>query len=200
MPQTLPSPVSDEIFDRIFLSARSFNSFTDQPVSDATLQRLYEVLRWGPTSMNTQPARFVFLRSQDAKERLVPALSPGNVEKTRKAPVTVIVAQDSRFYDHLPDQFKAYDAKPLFEGNAALAETTAFRNSTLQGAYLMVAARMLGLDVGAMSGFNPAAVNAEFFPDGQCKVNFLVNLGYGDVAGNYPRGPRLDFETAVQIL
>ena len=150
--------------------------------------------------MNTQPARFIFLRSAEAKARLLPTLAPGNVDKTRKAPVTVIVAQDRRFFDHLPTQFKAYDAKPLFEGNAALAESTAFRNSSLQGAYLMIAARLLGLDVGAMSGFDPDKLNAEFFPDGQWKVNFLVNLGYGDAAGNYPRGPRLAFDTVAQVF
>lgn len=194
------SAVSQDALDRAFLSARSFNAFSDQPVSDDTLRRLYDVMQWGPTSMNTQPARFVFLRTPEARERLVPALSPGNVEKTRKAPVTVIVAHDTRFFDHLPTQFKAYDAKPMFEANDALAESTALRNSSLQGAYLIVAARLLGLDAGAMSGFDAAKLNAEFFPDGDWKVNFLVNLGYGDTTGNYPRGPRLGFEEVARLL
>jgi 3-hydroxypropanoate dehydrogenase len=194
------SAVSQDALDRAFLSARTFNAFSDQPVPDDTLRRLYDVMQWGPTSMNTQPARFVFLRTPEARERLVPALSAGNVEKTRKAPVTVIVAHDTRFFDHLPTQFKAYDAKPMFEANDALAESTAVRNSSLQGAYLIVAARLLGLDAGAMSGFDAAKINAEFFPDGAWKVNFLVNLGYGDTTGNYPRGPRLGFEEVARLL
>lgn len=194
------SAVSQDALDRAFLSARSFNAFSDQPVSDDTLRSLYDVMQWGPTSMNTQPARFVFLRTPEARERLVPALAPGNVDKTRKAPVTVIVAHDTRFFDHLPTQFKAYDAKPMFEANDALAESTAVRNSSLQGAYLIVAARLLGLDAGAMSGFDAAKLNAEFFPDGDWKVNFLVNLGYGDTTGNHPRGPRLGFEEVARLL
>ena len=150
--------------------------------------------------MNSQPGRYVFLRSQESRQRLIPALARGNQAKTLAAPLTVIVAQDSRFFDHLPTQFSAYDAKPIFESNSVLAESTAFRNSSLQGAYLMIAARLLGLDCGPMSGFDPAKVNAEFFPDGQWKVNFLINLGYGDASGNYPRGPRLPFETVAQVL
>jgi len=183
-----------------FTSARTFNRFRPEPVSDETVRALYELLKWGPTSMNCQPGRYLFLRSDAARQRLKPCLSPGNVDKTMAAPLTVLVAADSRFYEHLPEQFKAFDAKPMFEGNPALAETTAFRNSTLQGAYLIVAARMLGLDCGPMSGFDIAKANAEFFPDGRFKANFLVNLGHGDPAGNYPRGPRLPFEVAAQLL
>ncbi|THF66430.1 malonic semialdehyde reductase [Pseudothauera nasutitermitis] len=186
--------------ERVFLNARSFNAFTERPVPDELLQRLYDLAKWGPTSMNSQPARFVFIRTPEAKARLLPALSPGNVEKTRKAPVTVIVAQDTRFFEHLPTQFPAYDARPLFENNAALAQATALRNSSLQGAYLIVAARLLGLDAGPMSGFDPAALNAEFFPDGRWQANFIINLGYGDPAGNHPRGPRLDTDEAVRFL
>jgi 3-hydroxypropanoate dehydrogenase len=140
------------------------------------------------------------LRSAEARARLLPALAPSNADKTRLAPLTVIVAHDSRFYDQLPTQFPAYDAKPMFEANAELAAMTALRNSSLQGAYLIVAARMLGLDAGPMSGFDNARVDAEFFPDGDWKSNFIVNLGYGDASGNYPRGPRLPFDTAVRVL
>lgn len=199
-PAFADTPLNAEALQRAFLSARSFNAFTTKPVPDALLHRLHEVFKWGPTSMNSQPGRFVFLRSPEAKSRLLPALSPGNVEKTQNAPVTVIVAHDERFFDQLPTQFKAYDAKPLFEANAQLAQSTAFRNSSLQGAYLIVAARLLGLDAGAMSGFDAVKVNEAFFPDGRWKVNFLINLGYGDAAGNYPRGPRLDFDTVAQVL
>ncbi len=183
-----------------FTAARTFNRFRPEPVSDDTLHALHELVKWGPTSMNCQPARFLFLRSGAAKQRLKPALSPNNADKTMAAPVVVVVAIDTRFFEHLPVQFPAYDAKPMFEGNPALAESTAFRNGTLQGAYLIIAARMLGLDCGPMSGFDAAKVNAEFFPDGRWKANFLVNLGYGDPAGNYPRGPRLPFDVAAQLL
>ncbi len=192
--------IDQAVLEQAFTHARTFNKFTDQPVSDAMLHQLYDLLRWGPTSMNSQPARFVFLRTHESRQRLLPALAPSNQEKTLAAPVTVIVAQDTRFFDHLPTQFPAYDAKPMFEANTALAESTAFRNSSLQGAYLIIAARMLGLDCGPMSGFDAAKVNAEFFPEGQWKANFLVNLGYGDPSGNHPRGPRLPFKTVAQIL
>lgn len=186
--------------DLAFTNARTFNRFTDQPVSDETLRQLYDLAKWGPTSMNAQPGRFIFVRSAEAKARLKPALAGGNVDKTMAAPLTVIVAADSQFYEHLPTQFTAMNAKPMFESNATLSEATAARNSSLQGAYLMIAARLLGLDCGAMSGFDAAKVNAEFFPDGRFKTNFLVNLGYGDASGNYPRGPRLAFDVATQIL
>lgn len=192
--------VDPQVLAQAFTSARTFNRFRPEPVSDETLQQLYDLLKWGPTSMNCQPGRYLLLRSMEAKQRLKPCLSPGNADKTMAAPVVAIVALDSRFYEHLPEQFKAFDAKPMFEGNAALAEATAFRNSSLQGAYLILAARLLGLDCGPMSGFDAARLNAEFFPDGRFKANFLINLGYGDAAGNYPRGPRLPFETAVQLL
>ncbi len=192
--------LDDSALAQAFTAARTFNRFRPEPLSDDTLQALHALLKWGPTSMNCQPARFLFLRSEAAKQRLQPALSPSNADKTMAAPVVVIVATDTRFFEHLPLQFPAYDARPLFEGNPALAESTAFRNGTLQGAYLVIAARMLGLDCGPMSGFDAAKVNAEFFPDGRNKANFLVNLGYGDPAGNYPRGPRLAFDVAAQVL
>lgn len=192
-------PLPAAALEQTFLHARTFNQFTDQPVTDETLQQLYELAKWGPTSMNSQPARFVFARSAEAKARLAVAMAPGNAAKTLAAPVTVIVASDTHFYDHLPEQFPAVDAKPMFEGNAALADTTALRNSSLQGAYLMIAARQLGLDCGPMSGFDPGKVNAAFFADGRWKANFLINLGYGDATGNYPRGPRLSFEQAAVL-
>ena len=187
--------------DQLFRQAHTFNKFSDQPVSEQTIRELYELVKWGPTSMNAQPGRYVFLKSPAARERLIPAMIAANAEKTRKAPLTVIVAMDSQFYDLLPSQFKAYDARPIFADNKPLAEATAFRNSSLQGAYLMLAARTLGLDCGPMSGFDPARVDAEFFPDGRWKSNFIINLGYGlESGGYYPRGPRLGFEETAQVL
>jgi len=187
--------------DQLFCQAHTFNKFGDQPVSEQTIRELYELVKWGPTSMNAQPGRYVFLKSPAARERLIPAMIAANAEKTRKAPLTVIVAMDSQFYDLLPSQFKAYDARPIFADNPPLAEATAFRNSSLQGAYLMLAARALGLDCGPMSGFDPAKVDAEFFPEGRWKSNFIVNMGYGlEAGGHYPRGPRLGFEEAAQVL
>ncbi len=187
--------------DQLFRQAHTFNKFTDQPVTEEAVRDLYDLLKWGPTSMNAQPGRYVFLRSAAARERLIPAMIAANAEKTRKAPLTVIVAMDMQFYDHLPTQFKAYDARPMFAGNAPLADVTAFRNSSLQGAYLILAARSLGLDCGPMSGFDAAKVDAEFFPDGRWKSNFIVNMGYGlEAGGHYPRGPRLAFKEAAQIL
>jgi 3-hydroxypropanoate dehydrogenase len=189
-----------QTLNQIFFDAHSFNRFTDQAVSDETIRELYETMKWAPTSMNSQPARYVFVRSPEARARLLPALIASNAEKTRIAPLTVIVAADSAFYEHLASQFKAYDATPMFAGNSALAESTAFRNSSLQGAYLIMAARALGLDAGAMSGFDASRVNAEFFPDGRWKANFIVNLGYGATeGGHHPRGPRLAFEQVARI-
>ena len=154
----------------------------------------------GPTSANSSPARFVFLTTEEAKERLIPALMPGNVEKTRSAPVTVIVAQDQEFYEQLPRLWPQVDARSWFAGNAGLIADTAARNSSLQGAYFMLAARALGLDCGPMSGFDAEKVNAEFFPDGKWRANFLVNLGFGDSETLHPRAPRLDFEEACCVL
>ncbi|WP_394787877.1 malonic semialdehyde reductase [Rhodoferax sp.] len=196
----MSTPLPSASLEQSFLTARTFGKFTDQPVSDAILHQLYDLAKWGPTSMNCQPGRFVFVRSPEAKAKLKLALSPGNVDKTLAAPVTVIVAMDSRFYDHLPEQFPAMDAKPMFENNAAMADGTAFRNSSLQGAYLILAARQLGLDCGPMSGFDAAKVNEQFFGDGRFKANFLVNLGYGAAGSTHPRGPRLAFDTACQIV
>ena len=197
----MSNSVAQAVLDQAFYEARTFNRFKDQPVSDNTLHELHDLLRWGPTSMNCQPARYVFVRSKEAKEKLKPCLAPGNVEKTMVAPVTVIVATDPKFYDHLPTMFPAYpDARAMFAGNKELAETTAFRNGSLQGAYLIIAARLLGLDCGPMSGFNADALNAAFFAENGWKANFLVNLGYGDSAANYPRGPRLEFGESSLIV
>jgi 3-hydroxypropanoate dehydrogenase len=190
----------DASLKQLFTDARTVNGFQNVPVSDATLHALYDLLKWGPTAFNAQPARYVFVRSAEAKEKLKPALSPGNVAQTLAASVTVIVAQDTRFYEHLPTQFPAYNAKPLFEANAQLTEQTAARNSSLQGAYLILAARALGLDVGPQSGFNPELVNKAFFPDGRYTVNFLVNLGVADPVGIRPRNARLPFNEVAQIL
>lgn len=195
----MSTPLNNTALEQTFTQARTFNKFTDRTVSDETLHALYELAKWGPTSMNSQPARIVFVRSAEAKAQLLPALLPGNADKTLASPVCAIVAMDSRFFEHLPEQFPAMNAKPMFEGNAALAEGTAFRNSSLQAAYLIVAARQLGLDCGPMSGFDPAKVNQAFFPDGRYKANLLINLGYGDASGNHPRGPRLPFETVARI-
>lgn len=187
--------------DQIFVEARTHSRFTDQPVSDELLRQLYDLWKWGPTSMNCQPARIVFVKSAEAKARLKPTLSPGNVDKTMAAPVTAIIAQDTAFFENLPTQFPAMPAaRDLFAGNAQLAADTAFRNSSLQAAYLIVAARSLGLDAGPMSGFNPAALNEAFFPEGRVKANMLVNLGFGSGKDLYPRGPRLSFEDVNQIV
>jgi 3-hydroxypropanoate dehydrogenase len=193
--------LDDRSLDVIFRAARTQNGFLDHPVSDAQLRALYDLLKWGPTTMNSQPARFVFVRSKEAKEKLRPALSPGNVDKTMAAPVTVIIAYDTRFYENLPRTFPNNpNAKAAFEGKDAHIATTALRNGSLQGAYLIIAARALGLDCGPMSGFDNAKVDEAFFPDGRWKSNFLCNLGRGDPAKVFPRNPRLDFEEACRIV
>ncbi len=193
--------LEDAALDTLFREARSHNKWRDEPVSDDTLIALHGMLKWGPTSANSSPARFLFLRTKEAKERLAPALSAGNLDKTMAAPVTVIVAYDPRFYDHLPTLFPHNpDAASWFTGNDALAATTAFRNGTLQGAYLMLAARALGLDVGAMSGFDNDKVDAEFLASEGWRSNFLCNLGYGDPAGLFDRSPRFDFADACRLL
>jgi 3-hydroxypropanoate dehydrogenase len=193
--------LAPEALDLVFRSARTQNGWLDKPVTDAQLQQLYDLLKYGPTSMNTSPARFVFLRTPEAKARLLPALAPGNVEKTTKAPVCVVVGYHRRFHDHLPTLFphKA-DAHAIFEGKPELIESTAFRNGSLQGAYLIIAARALGLDCGPMSGFDAKKVNDEFFPEGDVAVNFLCNLGYGDSGKVLGRLPRLSFNDACTLL
>ncbi|MCX7962457.1 MAG: malonic semialdehyde reductase [Burkholderiales bacterium] len=193
--------LDDRSLDVLFRAARTHNGFLDHPVTDDDLRALYDLLKWGPTTMNSQPARFVFVRSREAKEKLRPALSPGNVEKTMAAPVTVIVAYDLRFYENLPRTFPNNpNARAAFEGKEAHIATTALRNGSLQGAYLILAARALGLDCGPMSGFDNAAVDAAFFPDGRWKSNFLCNLGRGDPAKVFPRNPRLSFDEACRVV
>ncbi|MFM7302964.1 MAG: malonic semialdehyde reductase, partial [Alphaproteobacteria bacterium] len=190
-------PLDDRALDQLFRAARTQNKWQDRPVPDAKLHELYDLLKWGPTSANSSPARFVFVRTPEGKAKLKEALSAGNTEKTMAAPVTVIVCYDSYFYDKLGQLFPHADAKPWFTSSPEFAEKTAFRNGSLQGAYLMLAARAIGLDVGAMSGFDNAKVDELFLFGTGWKSNFLVNLGYGDVAGLFPRSPRLSFDEAA---
>jgi len=192
--------LDDRSLDIIFREAHTHSAWLDKPVSDTLIHQVYDLMKWAPTSANSSPARIVFVRSAAAKQRLLPAVSPGNLEKTRTAPVTAIIAYDTEFYEKLPKLFLHEDARSWFAGNQALIDTTAFRNGTLQGAYLIIAARALGLDAGPMSGFDNAKVDKEFFPGGKVKSNFLVNLGYGDHARVHPRNPRLPFAEAAQIL
>ena len=193
--------VDDAAVDILFRNARTQNGWLPTPVSDALLRALYDVMRWGPTSANCCPARVIFLRTAEARARLIPALSPGNVDKTKAAPVTAIIGYDTRFYELLPQLFPHRpDMAENYKNNATLAQTTAFRNGTLQGAYFMLAARAVGLDVGGMSGFDNAKVDAEFFPDGRVKSNFLCNVGHGDPSKVMPRLPRLAFEEACTLL
>jgi 3-hydroxypropanoate dehydrogenase len=192
--------LSSDALDQLWREARTFSAWLPEGVPAGLLHEIYELARLGPTSANSSPGRFVFLTTPEAKARLLPALAPGNVEKTRTAPVTVIVAWDTEFYEHLPRLFPRADMRSHFVGNAALIEETGFRNGTLQGGYFILAARALGLDCGPMSGFQAEKVNAEFFPDGKWKANFLCNLGYGDRGKLFPRSPRLDFEEACRVL
>jgi len=193
--------VDDAALDLLFRKARSHNGWLDKPITDELLRRLYELMKWGPTSANCSPARLVFVRTPANKERIRPALSPNNVEKTMTAPVIAIVAYDARFYEHLPQLFpRNPQVAELFASNAALSATTAFRNGTLQGGYFLLAARAVGLDCGPMSGFDNAKIDAEFFPDGRFKSNFLCGLGHGDPTKLHPRSPRLAFEEACTLL
>lgn len=215
LPRLAMPPLDDGSLDQIFRRARTFNAWQKTPVSPETLHELYELLKWGPTSANTSPARFFFLTSRAAKERLRPALAPGNVEKTMSAPVTAIVAYDLLFYQKLPRLFPHNPAmEALFASNPQMVEVTARRNSSLEGAYLMLAARSLGLDCGPMSGFDNARLDEEFFaagkecegcdqefmPEGHLRSNFLCNLGYGDPASLTPRLPRLRFDEACVVM
>ncbi|MDZ7927635.1 MAG: malonic semialdehyde reductase [Agrobacterium sp.] len=183
----------------LFTEARTHNGWTDKPVGDETLHALYDLTKMGSTSANCSPARFVFVRSPQAKEKLRPALSSGNLEKTMAAPVTVIAAIDSEFYEKLPALFPHADARSWFTSSAAMAEETAFRNATLQAGYLILAARALGLDTGPMSGFDKGRVDAAFFAGTTWKSNFLINLGYGDPSKLFGRLPRLSFEDACVL-
>ena len=192
--------IAQACLDQLFFNARTANGFQDKPVPMALLQEVYDIAKMGATSMNTQPARYVFLISPESRARLIPTLSPGNVDKTRVAPVTVIVATDNKFFEHLPAVWHRPGAKEMFEGNVPLAQGTAVRNSTLGGAYFMIAARAVGLDCGPMSGVDLAKVDAEFFADGRLSANFLINLGYGDDSKLFDRNPRLSFEQACTVL
>jgi 3-hydroxypropanoate dehydrogenase len=207
--------LSDAALDQVFREARTYTAWLDKPVSEEILNEVYALMKWGPTSANTSPARFVFIRTPAGKERLRPSLAPGNVDKTMTAPVTAIIAYDLLFYEKLPKLFPhSPRMRDNFAGNPQLVEVTAKRNSSLQGAYLMIAARALGLDCGPMSGFDNAKLDEEFFgagkecegcdqeffPAGHVKSNFLCNLGYGDASKLFPRGPRLSFEEACTLL
>ena len=194
--------LDDAALDLIFRQARTQNGWLDTPVSEGELRAIYDILRTGPTSANSCPARFVYLRTPEAKARLLPALAPGNVDKTKAAPVTAIIGYDARFYELLATKLFAHrpEMAQNFANNAAFAQSTAFRNGTLQGAYFMIAARAVGLDVGGMSGFDNAKVDAEFFPDGRIKSNFLCNVGHGDPSKVMAKLPRLDFADACTLL
>ncbi|MCB1673357.1 MAG: malonic semialdehyde reductase [Pseudomonadales bacterium] len=196
----MSTPLNNDALAQLFSEARTFSTWQNKSISTELLHQLYELVKYAPTSANSSPARFVFVTSPDAKAKLKPALAEGNIEKTMSAPVTVIVAADYQFYEQLPQLFPQVDAKSWFVGNQGLIDSTAFRNSSLQGAYLIMAARALGLDTGAMSGFDNAAVDAAFFAVFLFKSEFLINLGYGDVEKLHPRNPRLSFEQAALIV
>jgi 3-hydroxypropanoate dehydrogenase len=196
----IKAPISQEALDQLFREARTHGAWLPEPVPVELLRKVYELACLGPTSANGSPARFVFLTTPGAKALLKPALAPGNVDKTMAAPVTVIIAWDTEFHEHLPRLFPQADMRSYFVGNKPLTEENAFRNSSLQAAYFILAARALGLDCGPMSGFDVAKLNAAFFPDGKWKVNLLCNLGYGDPSKLHPRNPRLNFEEATVIL
>jgi 3-hydroxypropanoate dehydrogenase len=193
-------PLDAGALDQLFGQARSLHEFLPQPVEDPIILRLYALSRLGPTGFNSQPARYLFIRSPEGKGRLGPSLSPSNRDKTLAAPLNVVVAWDSQFHEYLPSQFPAYDARAFFEKAPEWIEPTAKTNATLQAAYLILAARSLGLDVGPMSGFNAASIDREFFPEGRFRSFLIANLGYGDRSELRPRGPRLAFDAVARIL
>lgn len=186
--------------DLIFREARTHNTWLDMPVSDEQLRQLYDLMKWGPTSANGSPARVIFVRSSEAKQRLKPALSAGNLEKTMTAPVTAIIGYDTRFFDHLPRLFPHKEMRGPYKDNPVAAQTAAFRNGTLQGAYFIIAARAIGLDCGPLSGFDNAKVDAAFFAGTTVQSNFLCNLAHGDPEGIFQRNPRFDFDDVCQIV
>lgn len=197
----MPSILDQAALDQLFHAARTHNAWQQRPVSDDLLKRIYDTMRMGPTSANCSPARIVFVTSKEGKEKLKPALSGGNLAKTLAAPVTAIIAYDLHFYEKLGQLFPHdLTARSWFDKDEAVAFSTAFRNGTLQGAYLMLAARAYGLDCGPMSGFDNALVDKQFFAGTQVKSNFLCNIGYGDPAGVFPRSPRLSFDEACSII
>lgn len=196
----MSEPLPDSALDQLFRAARTYNGFLEKPVSEDQLRAIWDLVKYGPTSANALPARIVWCVSMQAKEKLAALAMPANAEKILKAPVTAIIAMDTEFYEHLPELFPHTDARSWFVGNEALAQTTAFRNSSLQGAYFILAARALGLDTGPMSGFNNEAVDAAFFADTpKVKSNFISTLGYGDPASIFERSPRPDFERFNRI-
>jgi len=192
--------ISKEAIDVIFNNARTYTGWLDKPISDSLLEQIYHLMKIGPTSMNCCPARIVFVKSSEAKERLKSCLDPFNIEKTMMAPVAAIIAYDLKFYEKMDVLWPHSDAMSIFKGKDQLIQETCLRNSSLQGAYFIMAARSLGLDCGPMSGFNSEKLDKEFFPEGEIKSNFLCNIGYGDPSFLYPRGPRLDFNEAAKIL
>jgi len=199
-PGAIKTPISKDAVDQLFRKARTHSAWLPEPVPVRLLHEAYELARLGPTSANGSPVRFVFLTTPGGKARLRPVLAPGNVDKTMAAPVTVIIAWDTEFHEHLPRLFPQADIRSYFAGNKSLIEENAFRNSSLQAAYFILAARALGLDCGPMSGFDADKLNAEFFPDGKWKVNLLCNLGYGDASKLHPRNSRLNFEEVAVVL
>jgi 3-hydroxypropanoate dehydrogenase len=194
------TPLGDDTLDQLFREARSYNGFLDKPVSDAQLNAIWELMKFGPTSANCLPARLVWCTSDDAKEKLAALVAPTNADKIRKAPVSVIIGMDMKFYDQLPELFPHADAKSWFTGNDAMIDATAFRNSSLQGAYFIMAARALGLGTGPMSGFNNAAVDAAFFAGTDVQSNFISTLGYGDPSTIFGRSPRPGFDRFNSII
>jgi len=196
----MSTALNEQALKQLFTEARTHNGWQDKPVSDELLKQLHQLTVMGPTAANSQPLRIVFVKSAAAKARLKPHLSAGNADKTMSAPVTAIIASDYEFYEHLPTLFPHADAKSWFVGNQALIDTSAFRNSSLQGGYFILAARALGLDTGPMSGFDNAGVDKEFFAGTAIKSNFLVNLGYGDASKLFPRSPRPDFAEFASII
>ena len=192
--------LNDTTIETLFTQARTHNAWLDKSVSDAQLHQIYDLMRWGPTSANCSPARIAFIKTPEAKVQLLECMAPGNIEKTRAAPVTAIIGMDMAFYEKLPQLFPHADAKSWFEGNQPLIDATAFRNSSLQGGYFIMAARSIGLDCGPMSGFDPEKINATFFSGTSVKANFVCNVGYGDPAALFTRSPRLPFDEACRIL
>jgi 3-hydroxypropanoate dehydrogenase len=192
--------LNTDVLNQLFNHARTHSKWLDKPVTDEQLRQIYELMKWGPTSANSSPARIVFVKSPEAKEKLVACMSEGNIEKTRKAPVTAIIGMDMEFYEKLPQLFPHADARSWFVGKPAAIHETALRNSALQGAYLIIAARSLGLDCGPMSGFDAEKLNAAFFAGTTVKANFVCNIGYGDPTALHARLPRLTFEDACKII
>lgn len=194
------APLNDQVLDQLFRTARTYNGFSSDPIPESLIRELYDLVKWGPTAFNSQPSRYLFIQSQEAKEQLAPALSSSNREKTLAAPLNVVVAYDSRFHEYLPELTAAPKARELFESAPGLIEPTALRSGSLQAAYLVLAARALGLDVGVITGFKADQVESAFFPDGRFKVNVIANIGYGDPASVRPRAKRFAFEEVARLL